>query len=98
MFFKFIKKYPILIMVLIFMVLCYMKNKEPFTNHYSGIPIISQFNNIKNIPPSSIGPGGLCPINDTYKHKFPICMSGHNCNNETFPYDDEIGICRLNTN
>ena len=86
---KFIKKYPILTMVLIFMILCYMKSKEAFTNMNL---------NLDNLPPSSIGPGGLCPINDTYKHKFPICMSGYHCNNETFPHDDDIGVCRLNTN
>lgn len=86
---KFIKKYPIVIMVLLFMVLCYMKNKEAFTN----INL-----NLKNLPPSSIGPGYLCPTNDVHKNKFPPCMNGLHCNSDTFPDDNDIGVCRLNTN
>lgn len=90
MFLKFIKKYPILIMVLLFMVLCYLKNNsEAFTN----INL-----NLKNLPPSSIGPGYLCHTNDLHKNKFPPCMNGYHCNNETFPDDNDIGVCRLNTN
>ena len=85
----FIKKYPIVIMILIFMVLCYMKNKEAFTNMTL---------ELKTIPPSSIGPGYLCPMNKVYENKFPPCMNGYYCKNETFPDDDDIGVCRLNTN
>lgn len=97
MFLKFIKKYPIVIMVLIFMVLCYMKNKEAFTNMNLNLFTNMELD-LKTIPPSSIGPGYLCPMNKVYENKFPPCMNGFYCKNETFPDDDDIGVCRLNTN
>ncbi len=74
------KKYIIPIILMIFLLLCFINSNEAFTN----------------IPPSSIGPGHLCPTDYTYKDKYPPCMNGFNCNNETYPIDDSIGICRKN--
>ena len=44
------------------------------------------------LPPSSIGIG-KCSINII--EDYPLCMNGFTCENQLYPYDDNIGICNI---